>query len=191
MNGLELILQKIEEDGNAEAEKIKSDAQKTAEKIIADATEKANAEALKIIANGDKKANMMLENAKSGCASLIKRAESFAKAEIVSDCIKIAKKELNEIPDEEYFEIIEKLILKYSHTNEQGELLMNERNIKRMPKGFLKKFKELELCKNPLDIEGGFVIRYGGVEENCTFSSIIEENTEKIKDKLYGLLWEV
>ncbi len=195
MKGLEQILQKIEDDAVAEAEKIKAEAMKTAEKIISDATERANADARELIDNGQKKASVMLENAKSGCASLIKRTEASAKAEVVDDCIRLAVSDITSMPDEEYFEIMRKLILKYYHPNEQGELLMNKADISKMPKSFLKEIKksgaDIELCDKPADIDCGFIIRYGGVEENCTLASLIEENTDKIKDRLYKMLWEV
>lgn len=196
MNGLELILRKIEEDNKLEVEKIKADGKKAAENIVADAEASAKSEAAKIIAAADKKASLMLENAKSGCDSLIKRAEVFAKSQVVTDCIKNATAEIKAMEDDKYFQVITKLVLKYYHANEQGELLMNEKDIDRMPKRFLKDINEkikksgaeLVLSKNPADIDSGFVIRYGGVEENCTFDSLINEKTEEIKDKLYSQL---
>lgn len=195
MKGLEQILKKIEDDSTCEADRIIADAKKTAEKIVADAREKANKEAQTINAEADKKTSLMLETAKNGCTSLIKRSETSAKAEVVSDCIKIAGANINSMADEEYFEILKKLILKYCHSNEQGELLMNKIDISNMPKHFLKELKksgaDLIVCEEPIDIGKGFIIRYGGVEENCTFNSLIEEKTDEIKDKLYLKLREV
>lgn len=193
MNGLIQILAKIEEDSLLEVNKIKEDGKKQAEKIIADAVNSANAEAEIIAANADKKTSQMLENAKSGCDVLLKRAEVAAKSEVVAECIKSAAAQLKAMDDHKYFDAVKKLILKYYHQNEQGKLLMNSKDIKRMPKSFLKDINkhlkkqnaELILAKNPADIDSGFVICYGGVEENCTFDSLIEEKKDEIKDKLY------
>lgn len=195
MKGLEQILKKIEDDSTCEADRIIADAKKTAEKIIADAREKADKEAQKIIADADKKTSLMLETAKNSCASLIKRSEASAKAEIVADCIKIAGDDINSMSDEEYFEVLKKLILKYSHPDVQGELLMDKSDVSKMPKHFLNELKkagaDLILCENSVDVGKGFILRYGGVEENCTFNSLIEEKTDEIKDKLYLKLREV
>jgi len=196
MDGLNLILQKIEEDNKLEVNRIISDAQKTAENIIASAEEEVKIQADKIIADADKKTSLMLENAKSGCESLIKRAEISAKSQIVSECISFAEKELKALPDDEYFEALTKLILKYFHAYEQGEICFNAGDIKRMPKNFLKSVNkeikkysaELVLAEIPVEIDSGFIIRYGGIEENCTFSSLIEEKIDEIKDKLYSQL---
>ena len=196
MNSLNLILQKIEEDNALEISRIKNDGKKTAEKIVAYAEAQAKAEAEKIMANADKKTSMMLENAKSGCESLIKRAEISAKSQVVADCIKLAYDELKSFADDKYFDIITKLILKYYHLNEQGELCMNARDIDRMPRGFLKSINkelkkngaELVISEKSVDIDSGFIIRYGGIEENCTFDSLIEDKTDEIKDKLYSQL---
>lgn len=196
MNGLTKILAKIEEDNLLEVNKIKEDAKRQAEKIVEEAVSIANAEAIVIAENADKKTSQMLENAKSGCEVLVKRAEVMAKAEVVAECIKAAAEQLKAMDDDEYFDTVKNLILKYYHRNEQGELLMNSRDIKRMPKSFLKDINkhlknqnaELILAENPADIDSGFVICYGGVEENCTFDSLIEEKTDEIKDKLYSQL---
>ena len=196
MDGLDLILQKIEEDNLLEISKIKDEGKRLAEKIIADAEALANAEAEKIVVNADKKTSIMLENAKNGCNSLIKRAEISAKSQVVSECISYAADEIKSFPDNEYFDVITKLIFKYFHPNEQGKFCVNAKDKDRMPKNFLKSVnKELKksgavlvMEDNPVDIDSGFIIRYGGIEENCTFKSLIEDKTDEIKDKLYSQL---
>lgn len=193
MNGLIQILAKIEEDNLLEVNKIKDDAKNQAEKIMADAEAAANAEAEVIIANADKKTSQMLENAKSGCDVLIKRAEVSAKSEVVADCIKAAAAEIKAMADEKYFEVIKKLILKYHHHNEDGVIAMNAKDVARMPKKFIadinkeisKNGAKLVICDENADIDSGFIICYGGVVENCTFDSLIEEKKDEIKDKLY------
>lgn len=196
MNGLKLILDKIEEENVLEVNKIKEEGKKQAEKIIADAVSGANAEAEIIAANADKKTSQMLENAKSGCDVLVKRAEVSARSEVVLECIKTATAQLKSMDDAKYFEVITKLIFKYFHPDEQGEFMMNKKDIARMPKSFLKNVNkelkkngaELVMSEKSVDIDSGFIIRYGGVEENCTFDSLIEEKTDEIKDKLYSQL---
>ncbi len=196
MNGLNKILEKIAEDNLNEVNKIIDDAKATADKIISQAQNSANEEADEIISACDKKNSQMLENAKSGCEVFIKRAEASAKAEVVAKCIGNAALQLKSMEDEKYFEAIKRLVLKYYHPNEQGELLMNERDLKRIPKKFAdmlnKELKEdnaaIIISQKSIDIDSGFIISYDGVEENCSFDSLVDEKLDEIKDKLYKLM---
>lgn len=195
MNGLEQILLKIEEDNNLEIKKILDDGKSKADAYVSEIKSKAETEAAAIKASAEKKAALMIENAKSGCESYIKREELAAKSEIVSDCISSAGAQIKSMDQDRYFESIVALIMKYAHEGE-GELMMNSRDIERMPRGFLKKVNaelkksgsSLVLSDTPADIDSGFIIRYGGIEENCTFDALIEDKIDEIKDKLYGQL---
>lgn len=195
MNGLEQILLKIEEDNNLEIKKILDDGKSKADAYVSEIKSKAETEAAAIKASAEKKAALMIENAKSGCESYIKREELAAKSEIVSDCISSAGVQIKSMDQDRYFESIVALIMKYAHEGE-GELIMNSRDIDRMPRGFLKKVNaelkksgsSLVLSDTPADIDSGFIIRYGGIEENCTFDALIEDKIDEIKDKLYGQL---
>lgn len=195
MNGLEQILLKIEDDGKAEAKKITDDAERESASYIAAAEKSAKKDAEIIINAAQKKAHQLIENAESGSLSYIKRQELAAKSEIISDCISTALKEMESARTDKYFEMLFKLILKYSHEN-QGELRLNETDMERMPEDFIEKVNKslseknasVILAQKPYDIKPGCVIAYGEIEENCTFDALIEEKKDEIKDRLYKRL---
>ena len=39
------------------------------------------------------------------------------------------------------------------------------------------------------DIKNGFILRYGLIEINCSFDSIIDENREELKEKVNAILF--
>ena len=195
MNGLEQILLKIEEDNNLEVQRILEDGRQRAEEYTKNAVAEASKEAQNIKDEAQKKAALMIESAKTGCEAYVSKQELAAKSDVVSESIKYAVEQIKSMDDEKYFEAISSLILKYAQQGE-GELMMNERDIAKMPKDYMKKINtelkksdaSLELYEVPANIDSGFIIRYGGVEENCTFDALVEDKIDEIKDKLYGQL---
>lgn len=195
MNGLEQILLKIEDDGKAEAKKITDDAEREMAAYLASVEESAKKDAEIILNAARQKANRLTENAESGGKSYIKRQELAARSEIISDCIAAALEEMESAQTDKYFEMLFKLILKYSHKG-QGELRLNETDIKRMPEDFVEKVNKslaekkasVVLAQKPYDIKPGCVLAYGEIEENCTFVALIEEKKDEIKDRLYKRL---
>ena len=48
----------------------------------------------------------------------------------------------------------------------------------------------LTLSKEPADMTNGFIITYGGVEENCTFDAIFAERANEFKDLVQNILFD-
>ena len=66
---------------------------------------------------------------------------------------------------------------------------MSEKDINNMPDKFVENINsKLENASLTLSkgtgIDKGFILKYGGIEENCTFDALIEEKRDLIKDKL-------
>ena len=53
----------------------------------------------------------------------------------------------------------------------------------------LKKGK-LTLSSETIDTAGGFVLSYGGVEQNCTFHALIDAGRERLTDKVSKVLFD-
>ena len=192
MNGLEEILLKIEQDGNARAEEIIKAAKLGAEEKKEHAKKEAELDAAKIISEAEKKAEIISESGKSGAEAYIKRAVLSAKSEIIDSAVTYAQNEI--INSDKYFDMLFMLIIKNAH-NEQGILQLNERDKKNMPKDFLQKVNaalpeggSLTVSEKTSDINGGCIIAYGGIEENCAVSELIAEKSDIIKDKLYQII---
>ena len=49
---------------------------------------------------------------------------------------------------------------------------------------------DLELNAEPVNIDGGFILLYGGIEENCSFSAIFSGERERLSDVASKLLFD-
>ena len=47
----------------------------------------------------------------------------------------------------------------------------------------------LTVSRTPADIENGFVLRYGGIDENCSLRALFEEKRETLQDIVNKILW--
>ncbi len=196
MTGLEKITSQILEAGKSQGEEILKDAQTNADKIIAE----AEAEAAKIKAASDEKVKAEKASAESrakSSADLKKRqAVLLAKQEIITDIIAKAKAKLLALSDDEYFAMMEKLVAK-SASAKSGQISFNAKDLARMPKDFEAKIAslakanggELALSKDAANIDGGFVLIYGGIEENCSIDAMFNANKEDMADKVNSLLF--
>lgn len=198
MNSLEQILQKIEEDGKKKAEEITASAKKESECIIELEEKSAKKEAEKILESANKKAQITLKNAYDFGETQKKNGILKAKAKIFEDFVSKAESEFENAPNDEYFEILGKLILKYCENEKTGELIFSKKDKERLPRDFLKKANEkissknasLTLSEETANIKNGFIIRYGLIEQNCSFSSLFEDKKDEIRDTLMSLLKE-
>ena len=192
MDGLKEILSKIDSDNAAEIKEYVSAQNAETQKMTDEIINSARSEAEKILADAAKKTAQLSENSKSSCALYEKNRLLTEKLNIINNAVDTAAHSLKNMDSDEYFKAVETLVIKYSHDGE-GELLMNERDRAAVPDGFMeslnKKLKEknasVYLADESAKIDSGVIIRYGGIEENCTFGALIGEKRDEIRDILF------
>ncbi len=75
-----------------------------------------------------------------------------------------------------------------------GEIYFSEKDLDRMPQGFeaviekaaVSKGGSLTLVKEPKNIDGGFILVYGGIEENCSFRALLAARRDELSDKVHA-----
>lgn len=193
MDGLKEILSKIDSDNAAEIKEYVSAQNAETQKMTDEIINSARSEAEKILADAAKKTAQLSENSKSSCALYEKNRLLTEKLNIINNAVDTAAHSLKNMDSDEYFKAVETLVIKYSHHDGEGELLMNERDRAAVPDGFMeslnKKLKEknasVSLADESAKIDSGVIIRYGGIEENCTFGALIGEKRDEIRDILF------
>lgn len=196
MTGLEKITNQIQEEAKASAERKISAAQKEADEILAEA--KAVCERMEREAaekNAAVKANHE-GRVKSSAEQQRRTALLAAKQEIIADVIEQAYVTLKEKDVQGYFLTMEKLLETYALAD-AGEVYFSAADLARMPAGFEKKIEaaakakggSLVLKKEPKAIADGFVLVYGGVEENCTLKAIFDAKKDQLQDKVNAILF--
>lgn len=194
MNGLERIISAITGDAKKEAEKIVSDALREAESIKSKKISEAKSECEPMKNAARKKADSALQSAEAACEASIKRSVLAAKAEVADECISRALSGFAAADNEKYFGIIYSLISKYAH-GEEGEIVLCKKDINRLPADFNEHVNRaakgnggrLTVSGDVTDADGGFILRYGEIDENCTFRALADEKMSEIKDELYKM----
>ncbi len=196
MAGVDNIINEILQEANKQADGILEEARKKAAEIE-DAAKKESAEALsRASQKTEADAEEYVRRSDSASQMLKKKALLAAKQEIITDVIKKAYQKLANQPDDAYFEMIRTLIERSAHEG-SGKILFSAKDLKRLPKNFEKEANEiaakkggsLTLSENAANIKNGFILSYGGIEENCTLDALFEEKSEQLRDCVHQVLW--
>lgn len=193
MTGLDKIIAQIRLDAESTCERINSKSSAECLKIL----ENAKAEAQAVLEEGEAKAlkkyDDIIARANSAAELEERKITLNAKQSVISTMISTTLESLRNLPDKEYFELIYKMISKYSEESE-GVVSFSEKDLARLPADFEEKVSntskaKLTVNKAPVLIDGGFILTYGGVDVNCSFSALFSDNSEKISDSVARLLF--
>ena len=192
-------------------EKITSEIKADADKSVAAIIDKANAEASGILAGAEKEATEAVakinhdvsvrlsaskSTAESAAALRKRRLILEEKQKLIGEVIEEAKNLIYALPDDVYFEKILKLAEKNVNPAE-GTIIFNAKDLSRLPADFETKLNvvavakggKLTVSKETRPIDGGFVLLYEGIDQNCSITSLFETHIESVQDKIQKLLF--
>ena len=169
MTGLEQIIKQIEDDAAASAASIRRDA--------------------------EEKAAQIASRAESAAALQKRQSILAAKQQIIRELMDKSLRAMDALAPVDYFANIQKLVHKYALA-QNGEIFFSQRDLDRLPKGFEQQLAQavpaggsLKISREPRNMEGGFVLVYGGVEQNCSFAALFDAARDSLQDKLHALLF--
>ena len=196
MSGLDKMKARILEEAESSARDILDRAGEEADRILREAGTAADAAAAEIAAGAVH--DSLERKRRAGAAADMQRKQAYlaAKQEVIREILQKAYRRILDLDDREYFEFMEKLLEKYV-LPEKGEIRFNEKDLSRMPEGFSGRVKNiaaekgwsLEISGQPCTAEGGFLLVYGGVEENCTIKAVFESKREELSDQVNRMLF--
>lgn len=196
MTGLEKIIDQILVDAKAKGDEITTAAKAEADQILAE----AKAQADKLTAEVQKKSEADVENYKKSAVSandLYRRTEVLkTKQEVISHMIQAAYEKVCAMEPAGYFAMLEKMLAK-NVVAQDGILCLSEKDLNRMPEGFADRAAEiakaaggtLELSPTGKEIENGFVLVYGGIEDNCSIKALFDAKRDQMQDTVNALLY--
>ena len=161
------------------------------------AKENAEAECGRISKKSEAELEAVKERAASSRDLQKRKAILQAKQEVIAKILDDVYEALLVLDDKSYFEFIRKMLKKFVLPQE-GSICFSSNDLKRMPENFeseimdiaAKKGGKLTLLKEGNDnIRGGFVLLYGGIEENCTFKAMFDSKKGELSDKVHVLLF--
>lgn len=198
MSNLEKILKHIEDNANNNAKKLIENANAAADKTIKDAQAQADLKYAQRLEQAKADAKAYISFAEASSALKKKQIILDSKQQIIKDLINQAKNYIVSLPENEYFEIILKMVKKYC-MGKPGQIIFSESDKKRMPENFEKSINEvisdkngasLELSNEVRAIDGGFVLNYGDIEQNCSFDALFADKYDLLQDEVYKLLFD-
>ena len=193
MSGIDKIIQQIESDTKDYCDEVTENARIKADAVI----KNAEAEAQKIRTSYEEKTERTLKDisarAKSSAALEEKKAFLNSKQSVIAKMLSDGLEKAKRLPDDEYFSLIVKMIEKNSH-DDRGVIYFGKKDLGRLPSGFQDKINkvskgELVISQEALDIDSGFILAYGGIEENCSFDAICRSKAEELSDRASSLLF--
>jgi V/A-type H+-transporting ATPase subunit E len=184
----EKVTEKILAEAKAEADKIK----KQAEQNQANEQKKLDEQ----LAEFKKQTKTLAEKAAKDEKSHILAAQRMAaakqllaeKSKILDEVFEKALKQLQSLPDDQYQNLITKLMLEAVETGEEEVII--DKNEKRIDQQLIDKVNEqlssdkksdLKLSDEKQDIEGGFILRRGKIKTNVTFDVLLNNVRKELE----------
>jgi len=187
----EQVVEKILADAKAEAEKIKKQAQ---DKVAAEQAKlderlieyKKQTEILAQKAGKDEKSHIL-------AAARMDIAKQFLteKRKILDEVFEQVRQQTQNLPDEQYHELITKLMLEVVETGD--EEIVIDKNENRIDKEFIKKINHklgpghkgnLRLSDEKQDLGGGFILRRGKIKTNVSIDVLLNQARKDLEIEL-------
>lgn len=193
MSGIDKIIQEIETNTAQSCDSVLAQARQKADAIIADAQKQAD----QIVADGkDRTAAHVADIKKRGDSAAEleeKRVMLVTKQQIINTMLQEGLATAKSLPKDEYFALIKSMVAKYS-MDDEGVIFFGENDNHRLPVDFLSELNQaakggIVLSSKPAPIDAGFILKYGGIEQNCSFDAIFAGEAEELCDKAGRLLF--
>ena len=189
MSGLDNIVEEIRNQSKQEADEILKEADAFCKDYMDKIKKDVEAEVVSIENKALADRKLYEEKTVSGMEFLERNSILRAKQQVIEQAIDKARESIASLGDEEYFNILEKLLRKNVQQG-NGRICFSKKDLDRIPKDFEDRVKEiatenqgeLVIDKEPANIKDGFVLVYGEIEENCTLKALFDSNIDRIKD---------
>jgi len=195
MDGLTNIITKITQQNEEMCNAVVNTAKEKAQIVVENAKKEAEQYLAKQKSYLEEKNASEKSKAESSAEFEYKRVLLEKKCALIDECMKKALDEMCNAATDKYFANVKSLAVKYALKGE-GTLCLNEKDLGRLPEGFEKDLngaldvgKTLKISNENADIDSGFVINYPEMRVDCTFSSLMEENADSIKDAVNRILF--
>lgn len=196
MANIDKITDEILEEARKTAEAKLEEAKAQASEIIKNAEEECRKLKEEMAQKDEKDRKTVSERAKASAQMKKRQMILNAKQELITEILNKAYQRIFDMDDAAYFGLIEKMLQKFCLAR-TGEICFSEKDRKRMPDGFeqvvervaKEKGGNLTISKESRNIDGGFVLVYGGIEENCSIQALFHSEREYLADKVHENLF--
>lgn len=164
---------------------IKKESERNYQKIMDEAKIQGKNDMEEILANARKEAERITSRAISSSAKDTTQGKLSLKMELIEDTISSAYESVLKAGPNAYMSRLAKILTKKVKSDaKDGIILFNKKDKENLSKEILDIIKKsgLSVSDETLNIDGGFVLRYGKIEENCSIEALFRENRDMLID---------
>lgn len=198
MNGIEKITARLIRDAQAEVDIIKAEADAQCAAVLAEYEAKAAEEYEKRIARGEADCAVRSERMAATADMEQRKALLAFKQEMVSEAFEKAAEAVAILPREKYIEFFaslaadaaisgkEKLLFSENDKADTGAEIVSAANALLAAKG---KNAEMSLAEETVEVSGGFIMRSGNIEVNCTAETLVQLTRSSLSSQVAEILF--
>ena len=195
---LEDILKKIKEETDAKISEIDSHIKKRVEEIAKEGEKKIADLRKHLLHEADGKIKEEIRS-KLAIAQLdFRKALLTEKRRLLDETFDAAFEDIRNLGDEDYRKLFKKLTLQVAEEG-NGRIFISNKDRKRITPSLIEEINRdlhkmgksatLELADEEVDIDGGFILKMGKIEINCSLSSLFKKMTEELESEVSGILF--
>lgn len=199
MKGTEKIIAHIRADGDAEAKKIIDAASKQAEEKRAESFKAALSEYEKLMQAGNAECEDILSGSRRIAEMEAKKSVLSVKQEMISAAFDASREEIVNMPRDKYTQFLARMAAEAAASGME-EIVLNARDKAEVGKSVCKAANELLSAKgtpgkltvseDTADISGGVIVRFGGIETNCSIDALIRQRRSGLSTEVAAALFE-
>lgn len=199
MKGTEKIIAHIRADGDAEAKKILDAAAKQAEEIRAASFKEALSEYERLMEAGNAECEDILSGSRRIAEMEAKKSVLSVKQEMISAAFDAAREEIVNMPRDKYTQFLARMAAEAAASGME-EIVLNARDKAEVGKAVCKAANELLSAKgtpgkltvseDTADISGGVIVRFGGIETNCSIDALIRQRRSGLSTEVAAAMFE-
>ena len=189
MSGLEKMLNEIRSEADTKAASILEQAEREASMILSGAKRRVESETKRMYEKADRDLLAIDERRDDQIAFQKNRAVLSGKQDAIGIVIKKTREYFRSLRGGDYESAVIAVFRKHLpkkdasiRFNENDRPLLSGKVFGKMKEEAAKNGVNLTLGERPAMIANGFLIDYGGIEENCSFDAIIDERLTEFQD---------
>jgi len=199
MNGIDNIIDKIRQNAQTEAKAKKSEAE-TAAKDVRDGYENRAADAANaVISDAKKQAQAILMLAEGSSSLENSKLVLQTKHELIDEAFSLAKERLISMPENEYVDFLCRYAVSAA-ADGRGELILNATDSEKIGVKLIATVNaaltkkgidaSLSLSKKTGAQSGGFILKNGNIETDCSVSAIVSSMKNDLISEVAEVLFQ-
>ncbi|HIZ45182.1 MAG TPA: V-type ATP synthase subunit E [Firmicutes bacterium] len=196
MAGLEKIISQIRHEAEEKGERMIAAAEKDAEQMLETAREEALAVCGEIEKKSERDVANTLERGRSAADLKLRQGILARKQRLIDEILTEAREAVNHMEPELYFQAMVRLAVRSAMAGD-GTVTFSETDLRRLPEGLEERMNaaleipdaSLHISDIPGKLDGGFILSYGEIEENCSIEALFDSERERLKDLVQEILF--